>query len=95
MQSGADGDRAVRIYGAVPLFHVLNFPLFVHDNRGSLRPLILAALDVIGLQDLIGRENLLVHVTEEWKRNTDLFCESGVGGGTVDADSEDDGIACC
>jgi len=94
MQPCADGHGAVWIHGAIALFDVLNFPLFVHDYRGALRPLEFVALDVIGLQNLIRREDSLVHVAEERERNANLLCKSGVGCGTVYADSEDDCIAC-
>lgn len=94
MQPGADGDGAVRIHGAVTLFDVLNFSCFIDNNGSSLRPLIFAALHIVGLQYLVRRQHFLVHVAEKRKRDSDLLGECGVGGGTVDADSEDDGVAC-
>ena len=94
VQPRADGHGAVWIYGAVALFNMLNFSIFVHDYRGPLRPLEFVALDVIGLQNLIRREDSLVHVAEERERNANLLSKSGVGCGTVYANSEDDCIAC-
>src|SRR4029077_4328785 len=34
-----------------------------------------------------------VHVAQKRKGNSDLLCECGVGGGTVDADSENNCVA--
>jgi hypothetical protein len=94
VQPGTDRYRAIRIDGAVTLLHVLNFSLFIDDYGRALRPLVFAALHIVGLQNLVGRQHFLIHVAEERKGNTDLLRECGVGGGTVDADSEDDGIVC-
>jgi hypothetical protein len=93
VQPCAYGYGAVRIYGAVALFNVLDFPLFVHDYRGPLRPLEFVTLDVIGLQNLIRREDFFVHVAEKRERNPNLLCKSGVGCGTVNANSQDDCVA--
>jgi len=73
---------------------VLNLSFLVHDDGGSLRPLIFTAFHVVRFQNLVGRQHFFVHVTKEGKCNSDLFCESGVGGGTVYADSQDDCVAC-
>src|SRR4029077_262727 len=94
VQSGANRDGGGRIHRGITLLGVLDFFLLVHQDRCPLRPLILAALHVVGLQYLVRRQHFFVHVAEKRKRNSDLLGECGVGGGTVDADSEDDGVAC-
>ena len=94
VQPSADGDCAIGIHGTVALLDVLNFSCLVDDDGCALSPLILAPLHVVGLQYLVGRQHFLVHVAEKGKRDSDLLGECGVGGGTVDADSEDDGVAC-
>src|SRR4029077_6070283 len=94
VQSGANRDGGGRIHRGITLLGVLDFFLLVHQDRCPLRPLILAALHVVGLQYLVRRQHFFVHVAEKRKRNSDLLGECGVSGGTVDADSEDDGVAC-
>ena len=44
--------------------------------------------DVEVYEDAVGLEHLAVHVAEEGKFNTDLFGERGVGGGTIQTNSE-------
>ena len=94
VQPRADRDGAVRIHSTVTLLDVLNFSCFIDDDGSALRPLIFAALHVVGLQYLVRRQHFLVHIAEKRKGDSDLLGECGVGGGTVDADSEDDGVAC-
>ena len=48
--------------------------------------------DVIGLQNLIRREDSLVHVAEERERNANLLSKSGVGCATLYAYSGDDRV---
>src|ERR1700735_533053 len=94
VQAGADGDGAGRIHGAVALLDVLDLPFFVDHDSCALRPLIFSALSAVGFQYLGGRQDFFLHVTEEREGYANLFCERGVCGGTVYADSEDDGVAC-
>jgi len=94
MQPRADRHCAIRVHCTVTLFHVLNFSFLVDDDRCALRPLIFSALHIVGLQNLVGRKHFFVHVAEEGKCDADLLCECSVGGGAVDADSEDDCITC-
>src|ERR1700735_1977188 len=94
VQAGADGDGAVGVHGAVALLDVLDLPFFVDDDGGSLGPLKFSALHVVGLQDLVRGEDFFVHVAEEREGDANLLCESGVCGGTVDADTEDDCVTC-
>jgi hypothetical protein len=94
VQSGANRDSAVGIHGAIALLDMLDFSFFVHDDGGALRPLIFSALDVIGLQNLVRGEDFLIHVAEQREGDPDLLGECGVGGGTVNADAEDHGVAC-
>jgi hypothetical protein len=92
-QAGADGECVVGIYGTLVEFDVLDFPFFVDDDGGAPRPLKIVTLHVIFLQDAIFGEGLAIHIAQERHGDADLFGEGGVGGGTVDADTEDDGVA--
>ena len=94
VQIGADSDRAVRIHGAVTLLHMLNFSFLVHHDRGSLRPLVFAALHVVGLQNPVRSKDFMFMSLRRGKVTADLLCECGVCCGAVDADSEYDGVAC-
>ncbi len=43
---------------------------------------------IVAFEDSIGRQHFLVHVAEEGKLHADLLGERGVGGGRIDANSE-------
>jgi hypothetical protein len=93
VQAGADGERVVGIHGTFVEFDVLDFAFLVYDDGGAPRPFEIIALHGIFFQDAIIGEDLAVHVAEQRDGDADLLGEGGVGGGTVDADSEDDGVA--
>lgn len=93
VQAGADGQRVVGIHSAVVKFDVLDFSFFVYNDGGAPRPFEIVTLHVIFFEDAIIGEGLAVHVAQERHGDADLLGECGVGGGTVYADSEDDGIA--
>jgi len=93
-QAGANGDGGVGVDGAAALLDVLDFSFLIDDDRGALRPFVFFALHVVRLHDAVRDEDLFVHVAEERESYLDFFGEGGVGGGTVDADSEDNRITC-
>ena len=83
VQASAYRNGAVRIDRAIPLFDMLDSSFFVHHDRRALRPLELAAFNVIGLQDAVGSQHFLVHVAQKREGNADFLSKGGVGGGTV------------
>jgi hypothetical protein len=88
-QADADVQGVVGIHSAIVKFDVLDFPFFVDDDGGAPRPFEIVTLHVVFFQDAIIGEGLAIHVAEERHGDADLFGEGGVGGGTVDADTED------
>ena len=81
VQVGADGYGVVGIYGAIAGFDVADDAIFVDDDIGAKSPLIAFALHVIGFQDAVGREHLVIHIAEEGEPDADLLSEGCVGGG--------------
>lgn len=92
VQAGADGQRVIWIDGALVKFHVLDFSFFIYDDSGAARPFEIVTLNIIFFQDAILDEDFAVHVAEQRHGDADLLGEGGVCGGTVYADSEDDGV---
>jgi hypothetical protein len=88
VEPGANGYGGIRIHRAVALLHVLNDSAFIHNDCGAVRPLVVIALLIVLAQNSIGGENLPVHIAEERERDADGFCKGGVGGGTVNTDSQ-------
>ncbi len=89
VKAGANGDGAVGIDGAIPLFDVLDLAFLVDDDRGAFGPIILVAFDVVGPENAVGFQHLAVHIAQEGERHADLLGEGGVGSRAVNADSED------
>jgi len=88
VQFSAHGQGIIRIDGAVAFFDVLNDAVLVNHDVGALRPFIGLVLLVIAFENAVGRQHFLVHVAQEREFDTDLFGESGVGCGGIDAYSE-------
>ena len=61
---------------------MLNLSLLVHDESGAVCELGFIVQDAICLRDFA------LHVTEEWKLDTNLLGEGGVRGRSVNADSQ-------
>jgi hypothetical protein len=89
VQVGADRYGCVGIDGAVAFFDVANDAILIDDDVGALRPLVGFLLDVISLQDAVGREHLVVHVAEKREIDVDLLGEGGIGSRTIHANAED------
>src|SRR6266446_3134632 len=88
----AKSDGIVWIDGAGLFFHRLDHTFFVDDESGALRPIIFFFLDVVHFQDAVLFQHLAVHVAEQREGDADFLRESVVGGGTVNADAENDCI---
>jgi len=88
VQSGAHGQGSVGIDGTITFLDKLNDALLIDDDVCAQSPFIGFILHVVALEDAVGLEHLAVHVAEEGKFNTDLFGERGVGGGTIQTNSE-------
>jgi len=91
VQIEAHGHGVVGVDGAVAGFDGADDAVFVDDDVGAQGPLKSVAVDVIGLEDAVGSEHLMVHVAKQGKLDVDLLGEGGVGRGTVHADAEN----CC
>lgn len=83
MQIRADVDRIGRIDGAVAFLDVLNFALFVHDERGAIGKLKLVVQDAVVLR------HLPRHVAQQREFHSDFFGEGLIGGRSVNTDAED------
>ena len=88
VQVSADGNGGVGVDGGVATFDVTDDAVFVYDDVGAQGPLERVTLFLVGLEDAVGREHLLVHVAEQGKLDADLLGESGVCRGTVHAHAE-------
>src|SRR5256886_1808731 len=88
VEGGAQGEGGVGVDGLVAFVDEPDNALLVDDDVGAKSPLIVFILDAVGFQDAVGGEHLVVHVAEQWKFETVLFGEGGVGRGTVEADAE-------
>ena len=86
VQLGANIDRVCRIDCAVAFLDVLDLSFFIDDERGAIGKLKLIIQDAVLLGDLAR------HIAEKRKCDSDLFGECGVGGKSVDADSEYGGV---
>src|SRR6266436_1994185 len=86
----AKSDGIVWINCAGLFFHRLDHAFFVDDEGGALRPIIFFLLDVVHLQDAVLFQHFAVHIAEQRKSDADFLRERVVGGGTVDADPEND-----
>jgi hypothetical protein len=89
VQSGAHGQGSVGIDGAITFLDKLNDALLIDDDVGAQSPFIGFIVLVVLLEDAVGLEHLTIHVAEERKFDADLFCECGVGSGTIYTDTED------
>ena len=72
---------------------MLDFAFLIHDECGAFRPVVLVAFDIVGPENSVSLEHFAVHVAQEGKGDADLLGEGGVGGGTVNTDSKNDGVA--
>jgi len=88
----ANVDGVVGIHCARVELDVLNFSVFVYDKCCSARPLVFVAAHGVFLQNPVGGEDFVIHVTEKWKRHADLLRESRVGGRAVNAKTENFGV---
>ncbi len=88
MQGSAHGQGGVGIDGAVALFDKLDDALLVDNNVGAQSPLIGLVLNVVPFQDAVGLEHLAIHIAEEREGKANLLGERGVGGGTIQTNSE-------
>ncbi len=79
-------DSGGRIDRHVSFVDVLNNALLIdHESRAISESLLF-------VEDTIVLNNSAFEVTEQRKRNTDLFCEFAVGGNTVYTQSENLGV---
>jgi hypothetical protein len=92
VQGGAHREGSVRVHGAFVRFHELDNALLVDDDVGAHSPLISFIVHVVAFEDAITSEHLPVHVAEEREGDADLLGEGGIGGGTIQTNSENFGI---
>lgn len=88
MQIGANVESVIRINSAFVELDMLDDSLFVYDDVGALRPLVVFALDVIPLEDAVVLEHFLVHVAEEGKLDVNLLGECCICCGGIHTDAE-------
>lgn len=86
MQASADVDGVRWVNRTITFLYVLDLALLVYDKRGAIGELHLLVQDAVFLRDLAG------HVAKKRKLDSDFFGESGVGGGSIDADAKDRSI---
>jgi hypothetical protein len=92
MQVRANGERIVRIDGAVTFLDVLDDAVFINHDVRALRPLIGFALHVVSLQNAVVLEHLFVHIAEERKLDVDLLGKCGICRGRIHTYTENDCI---
>ena len=88
----ANGDGIVWIDGAGLFFDGLDDAFLVDNKRSALRPIIFFFLDVVHFQNTVFLEDFAIHVAKQRERDTDFLRKSVVGGGTIDANSQDDRV---
>jgi hypothetical protein len=82
LQTCAHINRAVRTYRASGFNDVLDLPVTIHHKR---RPVCEKALIV---QNSVRLGHVALHVAQQREAHANLFCESIVGRGCINADSE-------
>jgi len=92
VQGSAHGEGRIGIHGAFVRFHELDNALLVDDDVGAHGPLIGFIVHVVAFEDAVTSEHLAVHVAEERESDADLLGEGGIGGGTIQTNSENFGI---
>lgn len=92
MQVSADGEGVIRIDGGIAFFDVLDDAILVDHDVGTQGPLVGVTLNVVALEDAIGREHLFVHVAEQGEFDVDLLSKGGVGRRRIHADAKNFGI---
>jgi hypothetical protein len=65
---------------------MLYLALFVHDEGGATRKLSFLVQDSVSLCDFA------LHVAKEREFDSDLFCERGVGRGSINTDAKYGGV---
>ena len=86
VQVGADVDGVGGINRAVAFLYVRDLALLVHDKRSAVGKLKLIVQDAVLFRDLAR------HVAQERELDTDFLGERGVGGRSVNADTQDGGV---
>ena len=94
VQVQADVHGAGRVYRAVILHNVLDHTLLVDHEGGAAREFVLIHFQIVGFEDAIGFQYLVIHIAEERKGDADLLGKGAVGGGTIDANSENYCVTC-
>jgi len=89
VQGGAHGEGGIGVYRAFVRFHELDDAVLVNDDVRATSPLEGFIILVVTLEDPVGLEHLAVHIAEEREGDANLLGEGGVGGGTINTDTED------
>jgi hypothetical protein len=92
VERGASAQRGVRVDGAVALLNEADDALLIDHNVRAQRPLVRFLLDVVALQDAVGGEHLVIHVTKKRETNIDLLGKGSIGGRAIHANAENCGI---
>lgn len=90
VQAQADVHGTGRIHCAVILHNVLDHALLVDHECRATREFVLVHFQIVGFEDSVRFQHLVIHVAEERKGDADLLGKGAVGGGAIDADSEND-----
>jgi hypothetical protein len=86
VQIGADVDRICGVNRAVAFLYVLDPALLVDDKCGAIGELKLIVQDAVFFRDLPR------HIAQQREFDSDFLGEGCVGGGSVNADSQDRGV---
>jgi hypothetical protein len=84
-----------RVDSVLTDLHALNDAPFVHHEGRPLRQVVAGAANLfLSKRDTVLLKHFPVLVAQQRKMNVKLSSEGSVGGGTVGANSQDDGVAC-
>jgi hypothetical protein len=94
VQAGADLDGVCGIDGAIALLDVLDLSFLVYDEGCALGKLGRgAAAEFVGAEDVVGDEDLMVHIAQEGILDANLLGVGGIRKRAVNADSKNFGVA--